>query len=297
MKKFLKKYVIELILSIILVAGLCLILYPTVSDWWNSLHQSRAIASYVETVDGLSEEECEERLAKARAYNEKLAAGNRGFVLTESEMEEYHALLDVSGTGMMGYVQIPSIGVSLPVYHGTDEAVLQMAIGHIPGSSLPVGGESTHCLISGHRGLPSARLFTDLARLEEGDIFTLTVLGQKITYQVDQIRVVLPAEQQDLMIMDSQDYCTLITCTPYGINSHRILVRGTRVQNLEETHEVRAEAVKLPVYQVVLTTGIPIVLLVVLGVWVYCRLRRAKKTTRELLEELRRNEDGRNGVL
>ncbi len=297
MKKFLKKYVIELILSIILVAGLCLILYPTVSDWWNSLHQSRAIASYVETVDGMSEEECETMLAAARAYNEKLAAGKREFVLTDSELEEYRSLLDVSGTGIMGYIQILSIGVSLPIYHGTDEAVLQMAIGHIPGSSLPVGGESTHCLVSGHRGLPSARLFTDLDRLEEGDVFTLTVLGRKITYQVDQIRVVLPAEQQDLMIADGEDYCTLITCTPYGINSHRILVRGTRIQNLEEFHEVEAEAVKVPVYQVVLAVGVPIVLLILLGIWICRRLRRPKKSTKELLEELRRNENDHHGVL
>lgn len=288
MKDFLKKYVIELILSIILVAGLCLILYPTVSDWWNSLHQSRAIASYVEKVEGMSEEDCEEMLAAARAYNEKLAAGNRGFVLTERELEEYRSLLDVSGTGIMGYVQIPSIGVSLPVYHGTDEAVLQTAIGHIPGSSLPVGGESTHCLVSGHRGLPSARLFTDLDQLEEGDIFTLTVLGEVITYQVDQIRVVLPAEQQDLMIAEGEDYCTLITCTPYGINSHRILVRGRRIQNLTGAYEVRSEAVKLPVYQVVLAAGIPLALLVLLGVGIFRRVRRPKKTTKELLEELRK---------
>ncbi len=288
MKDFLKKYVIELILSIILVAGLCLILYPTVSDWWNSLHQSRAIASYVEKVEGMSEEDCEEMLAAARAYNEKLAAGNRGFVLTERELEEYRSLLDVSGTGIMGYVQIPSIGVSLPVYHGTDEAVLQTAIGHIPGSSLPVGGESTHCLVSGHRGLPSARLFTDLDQLEEGDIFTLTVLGEVITYQVDQIRVVLPAEQQDLMIAEGEDYCTLITCTPYGINSHRILVRGRRIQNLTGAYEVRSEAVKLPVYQVVLAAGIPFALLVLLGVGIFRRVRRPKKTTKELLEELRK---------
>ena len=288
MKDFLKKYVIELILSIILVAGLCLILYPTVSDWWNSFHQSRAIASYVEKVEGMSEEDCEEMLAAARAYNEKLAAGNRGFVLTERELEEYRSLLDVSGTGIMGYVQIPSIGVSLPVYHGTDEAVLQTAIGHIPGSSLPVGGESTHFLVSGHRGLPSARLFTDLDQLEEGDIFTLTVLGEVITYQVDQIRVVLPAEQQDLMIAEGEDYCTLITCTPYGINSHRILVRGRRIQNLTGAYEVRSEAVKLPVYQVVLAAGIPFALLVLLGVGIFRRVRRPKKTTKELLEELRK---------
>ena len=227
-------------------------------------------------------------LAAARAYNEKLAAGNRGFVLTERELEEYRSLLDVSGTGIMGYVQIPSIGVSLPVYHGTYEAVLQTAIGHIPGSSLPVGGESTHCLVSGHRGLPSARLFTDLDQLEEGDIFTLTVLGEVITYQVDQIRVVLPAEQQDLMIAEGEDYCTLITCTPYGINSHRILVRGRRIQNLTGAYEVRSEAVKLPVYQVVLAAGIPFALLVLLGVGIFRRVRRPKKTTKELLEELRK---------
>lgn len=290
MKRFLKKHVIEIVLSIVLFAGLCLILYPTVSDWWNSFHQSRAIASYVETVDEMSEEEQREMLAAARAYNEKLAAGNGGFLLGEREQQEYESLLDVSGTGIMGYIQIPSLGVSLPVYHGTEEAVLQVAIGHIPGSSLPVGGESTHCLVSGHRGLPSARLFTDLDQMEEGDVFTLTVLGQTITYQVDQIRVVLPEEQEELRITEGEDYCTLITCTPYGINSHRILVRGTRVRNLEDTYTITAEAVKLPVYRVVLAVGAPVVLLTLLGIWIFRRIRRPKKSMKELLEDLREDE-------
>ncbi len=291
MKKFLKKHVIEIILSIVLLAGLCLILYPAVSDWWNSLHQSRAIASYVETVDEMSEDEKKELLAAARAYNEKLAAGTGGFILSERDMQEYESLLDVSGTGIMGYIQIPSIGVSLPVYHGTEEAVLQVAIGHIPGSSLPVGGEGTHCLVSGHRGLPSARLFTDLDQMKEGDVFTLTVLGRTVTYQVDQIRVVLPEEQQDLMIAGGEDYCTLITCTPYGINSHRLLVRGTRIQNLEETCTITAEAVKLPVYRVVLAAGTPVAVLVFLGVWISRRIRRPKKSMKELLEDIRKIDD------
>lgn len=161
----------------------------------------------------------------------RLSHDESRFNLTDEERAKYEKTLDVTGTGIMGYVEIPKISVSLPIYHGTDATVLQIAIGHIPGSSLPVGGQGTHCVISGHRGLPSARLFTDIDQLREGDLFMLNVLGKTLTYQVDQIRVVLPDELDDLAIDDGQDYCTLVTCTPYGVNTHRLLVRGHRVPN------------------------------------------------------------------
>ncbi len=230
MAKWMKKNWINFFVGIALCGGLCLLLYPTVSDWWNKLHQSMAITSYAQTAEGMSEEEIAAYLAAAEEYNQSLLAKEGRFKLTEEEQEEYRSLLDVTGTGIMGYVEIPAIHVSLPIYHSTDEAVLQVASGHIAGSSLPVGGESTHAVISGHTGLPSARLFTDLDKLSEGDTFTITVLNRSMTYQVDQIRTVLPEDVSELTIAYGADYCTLQTCTPYGVNSHRLLVRGKRIE-------------------------------------------------------------------
>ena len=204
------------ILVVILLAGVCILLYPSVSDWWNSMHATRAIAGYVTAVEDLSGEEKERVLEAARRYNAALADGV-DYDLTEEEYAEYLSLLDIGGTGIMGYVQISAIGVNLPVYHSVDEAVLQIAVGHIPGSSLPVGGERSHSVLSGHRGLPSAKLFSDLDQMQEGDVFTLNVMDQTITYMVDQIRIVLPEETDDLAIQAGKDYCTLVTCTPYGI--------------------------------------------------------------------------------
>ena len=231
-------------MAIILVVGVSLLLYPMVSDWWNGMHQSQAIATYEEAIRDNSAEENEAMWNAAVDYNKSLSHGNDRFTLTDVAHERYESLLNVTGTGIMGYVQIPKISVRLPIYHGTDDTVLQIAIGHIPGSSLPVGGLGTHAVISGHRGLPSARLFTDIDQLEEGDIFTLHVLGQTLTYQVDQIRTVLPDQLDDLAIDDGQDYCTLVTCTPYGVNTHRLLVRGHRVPN-ESIADVSADAERI----------------------------------------------------
>ena len=202
-----------IILIAIMLVGAGIFLYPSVSDWWNSMHATRAIAGYVDSVNDMSGEDKEELLEAARIYNAKLPNGI-DFDLEEEEYEEYLRQLDISGTGIMGYVQISAIGVNLPVYHSVDEAVLQIAVGHIPGSSLPVGGERTHSVLSGHRGLPSAKLFSDLDQMKEDDIFTLNVLEQTITYQVDQIRIVLPEEVDELAIVPGEDYCTLVTCTP-----------------------------------------------------------------------------------
>ena len=210
-------------------------LYPTVSDYWNSLHQSRAIAGYDAAVSKLDTSRYDEMLEEARAYNEAIRANPSRFMPTEEETEWYKSLLDVSGTGIMAYVEIPKLGTRLPVYHGTDDAVLQIAVGHIEGSSLPVGGEGTHSVLSGHRGLPSAKLFTNLDEMETGDTFLIHVLGEKLTYEVDQILTVLPHEIEALAIEEGQDYCTLVTCTPYGVNTHRLLVRGHRVETREES--------------------------------------------------------------
>ena len=231
MAKWLKAHALDLLLGCVLLFGVGLLLYPTVSDWWNDMHQSQAIATYQKAVQDNSAEKNKKMWDAAVAYNAALPHDDSRFEMTAAQRKVYEQTLDVTGTGIMGYVEIPKISVKLPIYHGTDSSILQIAIGHIPGSSLPVGGLGTHCVISGHRGLPSARLFTDIDQLREGDLFTLNVLGKTLTYQVDQIRVVLPNQLDDLAIDDGLDLCTLVTCTPYGVNTHRLLVRGHRVPN------------------------------------------------------------------
>ena len=230
---------ITIILILILLAGLSLLLYPTVSDYWNSVHQSRAIASYAVQVAEIDSDTYEQLWADAQAYNRSLIGKAGRYDMTDEERAKYESLLDVSGNGIIGYIEIPSIKCALPIYHGTDEAILQIAVGHIEGTSLPVGGSGTHCVLSGHRGLPSARLFTDLDKMVVGDTFMMRVLDETLTYEVDQIRIVLPNEMDDLEIEEGKDYCTLVTCTPYGINSHRLLVRGHRIENQVEAQDIR----------------------------------------------------------
>lgn len=275
-----------IILFIILLTGVGIFLYPSVSDWWNSLHATRAIAGYVTAVEDLSAQEREDAIKAAQAYNATLLNGV-DFDLTEEEYAEYEKLLDIGGTGIMGYVQISAIGVNLPVYHSVDESVLQIAVGHIPGSSLPVGGERTHAVLSGHRGLPSAKLFSDLDRMVEGDIFTLNVMGQTITYMVDQIRIVLPEETDDLAIQPGRDYCTLVTCTPYGVNTHRMLVRGKRIENIAGEVVVVAEAVRIPNYVVIPAVGIPLLFLTLTVTLIASSVKGHRKTRSEILAELR----------
>lgn len=234
-----KKKLPSILLGVAFLVGLTLVLYPTVSDWWNSFHQSQAIASYAEATAGLSEEEYNRYLQQAQAYNAALLEKSNPLVPTDEELEEYNNTLNISGNGIMSYIEIPKIKCDLPIYHSVDEAVLQIAIGHIAGTSLPVGGPSTHCVLSGHRGLPSAKLFTNLDQLAPGDTFLLQTLDNTLTYEVDQIRIVEPQEVDGLSIVPGEDYCTLITCTPYGINSHRLLVRGHRIENLATASSIR----------------------------------------------------------
>ena len=217
--------------AIFMIGAICLIAYPTFSDWWNRMHQSYAVASYVEQTEDLSGEEKQQMLDAAHAYNEALAANGDRWHLTDEQKQTYENTLDITGTGIMGYVTIPRIKVKLPVYHGTSDGVLQIAAGHLAGTSLPVGGATTHAVVSGHTGLPSARLLTGLDELKKGDTFAFHVLDQTYTYKVDQISVVLPSEISKLNIESGADYATLITCTPYGVNSHRLLVRGHRIPN------------------------------------------------------------------
>ena len=255
-----------LLLILVLLAGLSLLLYPSVSDYWNSFHQTRAIATYAEEVANLNQDQYDEIWAAAESYNASLTDRVNAYLLSDAQKEEYQQLLNVSGLGVMGYIEIPSIDCSLPIYHGTEESVLQIAVGHLDWSSLPVGGESTHCVLSGHRGLPSAKLFTNLDKLREGNIFLLRVLDEILTYEVDQILIVEPQDTAALEIVEGQDYCTLVTCTPYGINTHRLLVRGHRIDNIEEVKTVRvtADAVQIEPMLVAPIVAIPILLVLLL---------------------------------
>lgn len=257
---------ITVLLVLILLVGLSLLLYPSVSDYWNSLHQSRAIATYAEEVANLDEDQYAEIWDAAAEYNASLLERTNSYLLSDVQKETYQQLLNVSGTGVMGYIEIPVIQCSLPLYHGTDEGVLQIAVGHLDWTSLPVGGESTHCVLSGHRGLPSAKLFTNLDKLVVGDVFMLRVLDEVLTYEVDQILIVEPHETSELQIVKGQDYCTLVTCTPYGINSHRLLVRGHRIENLAEakTVHVTADAMQIEPMIVAPIVAIPILLVLLI---------------------------------
>ena len=265
-----KKRGTTILLFVILLAGLSLLLYPTFSDWWNSMHQSRAVAAYVEQVEKIDKDKYAELWEAAWAYNRKLTERTNSFLLTEEQKAEYEDILNVGGTGILGYVEIPTIGVTLPIYHGTDEAVLQVAVGHVEWTSLPVGGENTHCVVSGHRGLPSARLFTDLDKLAAGDIFMFRVLDEILTYEVDQILIVEPHEVEQLQVQAGKDLCTLVTCTPYGINSHRLLVRGHRVENTEEAKKIRvtADAIQIDPVIVAPIVALPMLLVLFIGLMI-----------------------------
>lgn len=275
MKK--KSSFVTAILIAALLAGALLLLYPTVSDYWNSFHQSRAIVSYAEQVADLDDNTYDQIWADARAYNETLDNSTSRFVMTEEQKKIYEALLNIADNGVMGYIEIPKIKCNLPIYHGTDEAVLQIAIGHVQGSSLPAGGESTHCVLSGHRGLPSAKLFSDLDQLTEGDVFLLRVLDETLTYEVDQIRTVLPDELDDLAIEEGKEYCTLVTCTPYGINSHRLLVRGHRVENQASASTIRVTADAMQIEPLLIAPLVAVPMLLVLLVMVLIPHRTKKK--------------------
>ena len=266
-------------LVLLLLAGVSLLLYPSLSDYWNSMHQTRAIASYAETVSQLDTAQYDEMWKAAQNYNRSLAQRETAFALTDEQKAAYESLLDVSGLGVMGYIEIPEIDCSLPIYHGTEESVLQVAVGHLEWSNLPVGGEGTHCVLSGHRGLPSAKLFTNLDKLAVGDTFLLRVLDEVLTYEVDQILIVEPEQVDALGIMPGEDYCTLVTCTPYGINTHRLLVRGHRVENTPEAARmhVTADATQFDPLLVAPVLAIPVLLLLLMILLVPKRRRKSRE--------------------
>ena len=263
MGAFLRKNLVTIILLGMIVVGLGLIAYPSVADWWNSFHQTRAVAAYASKIADMSHEEYDKILNEAAEYNKQIAETGVRWQMSDEEIQEYNSILDITGTGIMAYIDIPKIHVQLPIYHGTDDTILQIAVGHITGSSLPVGGETSHCIVSGHRGLPSAKLFSDLDELVVGDLWTVNVLDQTLTYEVDQIRVVLPANLNFLEMEDGKDYCTLVTCTPYGVNTHRLLVRGHRVPNVQGNARVTADALQIEPAYVAPFIGIPIILILI----------------------------------
>jgi sortase A len=266
----LRRGILTFILSALLVLGMCLLLYPSFSNWFNEGRQTTVITEYSEEVNSLTEEQYNKMLEDAQAYNQTLAdRGYTNFVLSTEENEEYESVLNLSG--VMSYIEIPSIRVNLPIYHGTSDEVLQVGVGHIAGSSLPVGGESTHCVLSGHRGLPSSKLFTDIDQLTIGDVFVLHTLNEEYTYEVDQVLIVDPDDVSALQIVEGEDLCTLVTCTPYGINSHRLLVRGHRIANLTDYSNLTGDASQIEPILVAPFAGIPVLTLLL-----YMVLRKPK---------------------
>lgn len=274
-----KKYLPNIIVAIILIVGIGLLAYPTVSDYINDLHSTRAIGSYVEKTKDLSKEEKERLLKEAKEYNKTLVDKTNRYFLNADEKEKYNHILDVTDTGIMAYVEIPKLKVFMPIYHGTDEGILQVAVGHIPGSSFPVGGKSTHSLISGHRGLPSAKLFTDLDRLKNGDLFFIHVFDEVLAYKVNKIDTVLPDEVENLEIEKGKDYVTLITCTPYGVNSHRLLVRGERTEYVKPKTKVEDVIKKTNMKYLGILIGAIVILILILGymIWQGRRKRASEK--------------------
>ena len=269
--------VITVILVLVLITGLSLLLYPTVSNYWNALHQTKAITEYNEAVAAMSQEDIQALWRSAEEYNQKLSEHANPYQLSEEEYRDYMGQLNIDGNGVMGSIEIPSIDVKLPIYHGTSDSVLNVAVGHMEWTSLPVGGEGSHCVLSGHRGLPSAKLFTHLDKLVEGDIFVLYVLDEVLTYEVDQILIVEPQNTEPLRIVEGEDLCTLVTCTPYGINTHRLLVRGHRVENRAAGDASRVSSDAVPMDPLLISVFFAIPILLILGVILFLKGKNPDK--------------------
>ncbi len=264
-----------ILLVIIFVVGLSLLIYPSFSNYWNSLHMTSVINNYEKALDEIDDDTYEKILNAAVSYNEQLVKSQTGLSLTPDRLAEYEKLLDITGIGVMGYIEISSINVYIPIYHGTSDSVLTIGAGHLEGSSLPIGGESAHSVICGHRGLPTARLFTDLDRLNIGDEFTIYVLDDAYNYEVCDIYIVDPDDTSKLYIEEGQDLCTLYTCTPYGINSHRLLIRGKRVDDSNAHIRISSEAYKIESAIAAPIFAVPI--LFVLLIWLLISPGRRKK--------------------
>ena len=294
-KKKTKKKKSGLTSTILLVAifliGFCVLLYPTVSDFWNEKKQSKAIMSYDDLLADLTPEDFSNYFEEAEEYNRKLSLISFPFLGYRELDDYYYSTLDVNGSGMMGYITIEKIKIQLPIYHGTSDKVLNSAVGHMEGSSLPIGGESTHSVLSAHRGLPSAKLFTNLDKLVVGDIFTITILDRTFTYQVDQILIVLPDKINELNVVNGKDYCTLVTCTPYGINTHRMLVRGTRIENIEPPKKLNIITEAFQIDPLIVTPAVAIPILASLLIFLIVRSSKEKKKNKVLSDVKNNNKD------
>lgn len=282
----LKKNWVNLILILGLVVGIGLLAYPSIANYWNSFHQTRAIMVYSENISGMDKADYEKILNEAREYNEDLGRSGIKWTMSDEDKAIYNEKLKADDSGIMGFISIPKVHIKLPIYHGTDEAVLQVAIGHIEGTSLPVGGEGTHCIVSGHRGLPSARLFTDIDRLKEGDTWTITVLNEMLTYEVDTIRIVEPKDLSALKIEEGKDLCTLVTCTPYGVNTHRLLVMGHRVPNADGTANVTADGIRIEPIYIAPVLGVAATIIIFIVLLIAARRARKKDTRENMLTYL-----------
>lgn len=284
MGKWIRKNLLTVLMVAGMIVGLGLLLYPSIANYWNSFHQTRAIAGYSDVVSNMSKEDYSKILKAAREYNKQLGRNGMHWVMSDAEKAEYKKQLSVPGTDVMAYISIPKFHVRAPIYHGTEESILQVAIGHIESSSLPVGGKSSHCLVSGHRGLPSARLFTDIVKMREGDTWTITVLNETLTYQCDQIRIVLPDDLSNLQIEKGKDLCTLITCTPYGVNTHRLLVRGHRIPNADGYADLTADGIQIePIYIAPFLAGPALLILLII---LLVSTRRARRLDSETIGQL-----------
>ena len=262
------------------LVGVCILLYPAFSDFWNSKAQSHAITDYESVLQYIEPEDYTAIFEQSYTYNERLTQINNP-LLNHGDVEGYYDTLSISDDGMIGYLQIDRIGVELPIYHGTSEEVLSRGVGHLEGSSLPVGGESTHSILSAHRGLPSSKLFTDLDRVEIGDVFKITVLDQVLTYQVEFIKVIVPTDVSDLQIVDGKDYCTLFTCTPYGINTHRLLVRGVRIETVEEKPIIYVSNEAYRIEPLLVTPAVAAPMLLVMLIHLMIKYREPPKAKKE----------------
>lgn len=282
-----KRDKVGILLVLMLLIGVCVLLYPALSQYWNSKTQTRAVDNYQDILASLEKEDYTAYFEEAESYNAALAELDDP-LLQYDRLNGYDEILDISGTGVMGYITIAKLGVELPLYHGTSSAVLNIACGHLEGTSLPVGGESTHCVLSAHRGLPHAKLFTDLDKMELGDTFTITILDRTVTYQVDQIKVVNPDRVDDVQIIEGEDHCTLLTCTPYGINSHRLLVRGTRIENAVPVLYVTSNAYKIDSLVATPVVAAPMLLVLLIVLMVKYRDKGSKPLISKEEEEWKR---------
>ncbi len=274
-----KRHLSTILLVLIFLVGLCILLYPAVSDYWNSLVQSKAIVDYESVLSGMTQKDYSDQFADADAYNAAIRQVsfplmNYGELDARADLKKYDEILNINGNGIFGYITIEKIGVELPIYHGTSDAVLNVAAGHLQGTSLPAGGPGTHCVLSAHRGLPSAKLFTDLDELALGDVFTMTVLDRVLTYEVDEILIVEPNQVDSLYVTGDEDLCTLVTCTPYGINTHRLLVQGHRIETVEEKPVIYVPADAFQIDALIIAPAVAVPMLLVLLVLLLIRYRK-----------------------